>query len=61
MAQFSGKGKNDVVVEISAWYDTLGYEYRIVDGAKFGENQGRIRLQEVAEGTLVRWIFQYEA
>ena len=51
---------NDVVVEISAWYDTLGYEYRIVDGAKFGENQGRIRLQEVAEGTLVRWIFQYE-
>ena len=51
---------NDVVVEISAWYDTLGYEYRLVDGSNFAQNQGRIRLQEVAEGTLVRWTFQYE-
>ena len=51
---------NDLIVEISAWYDTLGYEYRIVDGTKFIENQGRIRLQEVTDGTLVRWTFQYE-
>jgi len=51
---------NDVIVEISAWYDTLGYEYRIVDGTKFIDNQGRIRLQEVSDGTLVRWTFQYE-
>ncbi len=50
---------NDVIVEISAWYDTLGYEYRIVDGTKFIENQGRLRLQEVADGTLVRWTFEY--
>ena len=51
---------NDIVVEIGAWYDTLGYEYTVVDGAGFGENQGRIRLQEVSEGTMVRWTFNYE-
>ncbi len=53
------KGK-DVIVEISAWYDTLGYEYRIVEGSSVNENQGRIRLQEIAEGTLVQWTFNYE-
>ena len=51
---------NDVIVEVSAWYDTLGYEYRVVDGTTFSDNQGRIRLQEVSDGTLVRWTFQYE-
>ncbi len=50
---------NDVIVEINAWYDTLGYEYRVVDGTTFSENQGRIRLQEVSDGTLVRWTYQY--
>lgn len=53
------KGK-DVIVEVSAWYDTLGYEYRIVEGTSVSENQGRIRLQEIAEGTLVQWTFNYE-
>lgn len=51
---------NDVIVEVTAWYDTLGYEYKVVDGAGFGENQGRIRLHEVTDGTLVRWTFNYE-
>ena len=50
----------DVVVEVSAWYDTLGYEYRLMDGSSFTDNQGRIRLHEVADGTLVRWTFQYQ-
>ena len=54
------KGK-DVVVEITAWYDTLGYEYMIVDGSSVSENnKGRMRLQEIAEGTLVQWTFNYE-
>ena len=52
---------NDVIAEISAWYDTLGYEYRLVDGTTYSQNQGRIRLQEATDGTLVRWTFQYEA
>ena len=50
----------DVIAEIVAWYDTLGYEYKVVDGVKFGSNQGYIRLQEIAEGTRVRWTFHYE-
>jgi len=53
------KGKS-IIVEISAWYDTLGYEYKIVEGSSVSENQGRIRLQEIAEGTLVQWTFNYE-
>lgn len=52
---------SDVIVEAAAWYETLGYEYTIVDGSGYGNNQGRIRLQEVNEGTLVRWTFNYEA
>ena len=47
-------------MEIAAWYETLGYEYTVVDGAGFGENQGRVRLQEVTDGTVVRWTFNYE-
>ncbi len=51
----------DRVVEVSAWYETLGYTYRVVAGGAYGENQGHIKLREVPEGTLVRWTFQYEA
>ena len=57
----SSEKSSDVVVEVSAWYDTLGYEYRLMDGTSFADNQGRIRLHEVTDGTLVRWTFQYEA
>lgn len=48
------------VMEITAWYNQLGYEYIIVDGSSFARNQGRIRLQEIAEGTIVQWTFNYE-
>lgn len=56
----SSEKSSDVVVEVSAWYDRLGYEYRLMDGTGFAENQGRVRLHEVTDGTLVRWTFQYE-
>ena len=42
-------------LEITAWYDGLGYEYRFLDGRA----RGRIRLQEIAEGTTVQWNFSY--
>ena len=58
--RYSTAKGHDVIVETVAWYDTLGYEYQIVDGAQFSSNLGRIRLQEIAEGTRVRWTFQYE-
>lgn len=50
----------ECVIEITAWYEGLGYEYVIVDGVPYQENRGRIRLQEVAEGTVVQWTFNYE-
>ena len=52
---------HDRVVEVSAWYDTLGYTYKVVDGGAYSDNEGQIKLREVPEGTLVRWTFQYEA
>lgn len=48
------------VLEITAWYEGLGYEYRIVDGSNYPKNRGRIRLQEAPEGTVVQWTFSYE-
>ncbi|MCY4146056.1 MAG: SRPBCC family protein [Chloroflexi bacterium] len=50
----------DRVVEVSAWYETLGYNYQVVAGVAHGKNSGQIKLREVPEGTLVRWTFQYE-
>jgi hypothetical protein len=58
--RYSTQKGNDVVIELTAWYDTLGYEYIVVDGASVGENKGRMRLQEITEGTLVQWTFNYE-
>lgn len=43
-------------LEVTAWYDGLGYEYRHLDGSA----HGRLRLQEIAEGTTVQWTFSYE-
>ncbi len=48
------------VAEITAWYDGLGYEYTFVDGTPFSESKGRMRLQEIAEGTVVQWTLTYE-
>lgn len=48
------------VAEITAWYERLGYEYTFVDGTGYKRNKGQIRLQEIAEGTVVQWTFQYE-
>ena len=63
--QRSGKGTRwryrnlagrEFELEITAWYDGLGYEYRFLDGSA----HGRLRLQEIAEGTTVQWTFSYE-
>ena len=50
----------ECVVETTAWYEGLGYEYTFVDGAPFKTSRGRIRLQEIPEGTVVQWTFNYE-
>lgn len=51
----------EYIMEITAWYDGLGYEYTIVDGVPYKDNRGRLRLQEAPEGTIVQWTFSYEA
>lgn len=56
----TGSRGKEQVIEITAWYDGLGYEYRIVDGVPFSSNRGRIRLQDSPEGTIVQWTFSYE-
>jgi polyketide cyclase/dehydrase/lipid transport protein len=58
--RYSTTGGRSYVAEITAWYDGLGYEYTFVDGAPFRESKGRIRLQEIAEGTVVQWTLTYE-
>ncbi|MFW5691935.1 MAG: SRPBCC family protein [Chloroflexota bacterium] len=55
----SAKGR-DYVVEITAWYEGVGYAYRIVDGSPYKSNKGTIRLQEIPEGTIVQWMFEYD-
>ncbi len=50
----------DFVVETTAWYDGLGYEYTFIDGAPFRTSKGTIRLQEIPEGTIVQWTLNYE-
>ena len=63
--QRSGKGTRwryrdlsgkEFELEITAWYDGLGYEYRYLDGRA----RGRIRLHEIAEGTTIQWTLSYE-
>lgn len=53
------RGK-DTVLEITSWYNGLGYEYVYVDGVSYKENKGRLRLQEIPEGTVVQWTFTFE-
>ncbi|MFN8420861.1 MAG: SRPBCC family protein [Anaerolineae bacterium] len=47
------------VEEITAWLENIGYEYKMIDGP-FRKLKGRLRLQAVADGTIVNWIVEYE-
>lgn len=50
----------DMVYEMTAWYENVGYAYTIIDGISTRSNSGRFRLQEITEGTIVQWAFEYE-
>ncbi len=56
----SAPNRHEFVYEMTTWYDGLGFEYVFIDGSSFQEARGRIRLQEIAEGTIVQWTFEYE-
>jgi hypothetical protein len=58
--RYTTKSGREYVAETTAWYDGLGYEYTLVDGTSYKSNTGRVRLQELAEGTVVQWTFTYE-
>ena len=55
----SDRGK-DAVLEVTSWYNGLGYEYIYIDGAPFNDNKCRLRLQEIPEGTVVQWTVTFE-
>src|SRR5690606_1181687 len=50
----------DKIEEMTAWYEGLGYEYRIVDDSQYRQWFARLRLQAVPEGTIVQWTIRYE-
>jgi hypothetical protein len=58
--RYASETGREYVIEILTWYDRLGYEYTYIDGAPFKENRGRLRLQEIAEGTVVQWSFSFQ-
>ncbi len=58
--RYTSSSGHDYVLETTAWYDGLGYEYTYIDGANYRESKGRLRLQEIPEGTIVQWTFSYE-
>jgi uncharacterized protein YndB with AHSA1/START domain len=54
----AGGGK-DVIEEITAWVDGLGYEYNLLEGGPYRSFQGRLRLQAGPDGTTVQWTISY--
>ncbi len=55
----TGGGK-DVIEQITAWVDGLGYEYELIEGGPYRAMRGRIRLQPGPDGTSVQWTVEYQ-
>lgn len=51
---------HDTIYEVLSWYNGLGYEYTCIDGCAYHDSRVRIRLQEIAEGTIVQWTYSFE-
>jgi uncharacterized membrane protein len=47
------------VEQITAWVENIGCEYIMVDGP-YRSLKGRVRLQAVADGTIVNWTVDYQ-
>jgi len=52
-------GGKDVIEQIVAWVEGLGYEYTIVEGGPYRSFRGRFRLQPGPDGTSVQWTVEY--
>jgi len=55
----TGGGK-DVIEQITAWVEGLGYEYELIEGGPYRAMRGRIRLQPGPDGTSVQWTVEYQ-
>jgi hypothetical protein len=53
----SGK---DVIEQVSAWVEGLGYEYAVIEGGPYRSLRGRFRLQAGPDGTSVQWTIAYQ-
>lgn len=53
------RGK-DVILQVTAWVDGLGYEYSMVEGGAYRSYQARFRLQPGPDGTSVQWTLTYQ-
>jgi hypothetical protein len=53
------RGK-DIIEETTAWYEGLGYEYRLIEGSKFKSYVARLRLQPTPDGTIVQSTIAFE-
>ncbi|GAB4429812.1 MAG: hypothetical protein Kow00106_24650 [Anaerolineae bacterium] len=52
-------GGKDVIEQVVAWVEGLGYEYAIVEGGPYRSFRGRFRLQPGPDGTSVQWTVEY--
>lgn len=53
-------GAKDIIEEITAIVNGIGYEYVIVEGSTYQEFMARIRLQAGPDGTSVQWTIDYK-
>lgn len=56
----SPPGGKDMILQVMAWVDGLGYEYSIVEGGAYRSYQARFRLQPGPDGTSVQWTLTYQ-
>jgi len=54
------KAGKDIIEEITAWVEGMGYEYTIISGSPYRKLQGRVRLQAGPDGTSVQWTIYYK-
>ncbi|RMG85711.1 MAG: SRPBCC family protein [Chloroflexi bacterium] len=58
--RFTANNGRESIIETTAWYDRIGFEYTYIDGMPFHSSQGILRIQDTPDGTVIQWLFMYE-
>ncbi len=58
--RFTVSNGRESIMETTAWYDRVGFEYTYIDGMPFQSSQGILRIQDTPDGTVIQWLFMYE-